>query len=263
MSERLSRADRRTLQRLDQQILSQPLYMGNDPRPAAAHVRHMVHLLRSPQSDSPCSEAVAHITSLLDRTVPDQATKMVACRKGCSSCCTQPVVVTAPEAFWVAAQIRKRPKAVEAVKHAAATIGHLPLQERLNAHQFCPMLDAALCSIYAGRPIGCRGFVSVDLDACLKMFVSAKPTDIPMPNDTVQVLYATRMLLLAALRLLGLPDAAYEMNSILAVILSEQNAEARWLAGENLFAALDAGSPPPTQFDQAINAMAQHVAPTI
>lgn len=263
MSDRLSRADRRTLQRLDQQILGQPLYMGSDPRPAAAHVRHMVHLLRSPQSESPCSDALKHVTAVFDRTVPEQANKMVACRKGCAHCCTQPVVVTAPEAFWVAAQVRKRAKVVAAIKQAAASIGHLPLQERLNAQQFCPMLDEALCSIYAGRPIGCRGFVSVNLEACIKMFTQAQVTDIPMPNDTVQVLYATRMLLAAALRVLKLPETVYEMNSILAVVLSEENAEARWLAGEDVFGKLGAGASPPPQYDQAIGQLAQYVAPTI
>jgi hypothetical protein len=263
MSDRLSRADRRTLQRLDQQILGQPLYMGSDPRPAAAHVRHMVHLLRSPQSESPCSDALVHITALFDRTVPDQATKMIACRKGCAHCCTQPVVVTAPEAFWVAAQVRKRPKVAAAIKQAAASIGHLPLQERLKAQTFCPMLDEALCSIYAGRPIGCRGFVSVDLDACLRMFTRAEITDIPMPNDTVQILYAVRMLLASALRLLKLPETVYEMNTILALILATENAEARWLAGEDIFASLESGPPAPPQYDIAIGQMAQHVAPTI
>lgn len=263
MNNRLSRADRRTLHRMDQQIIGLPLYMGNDPRPGAAHVRHLVHLLRREQSASPCSDAVAHITAVFDRTVPEQATKMISCRKGCSFCCTQPVVVSAPEAFWVAAQLRKRPKVVAAIKEAAKSFGPLPLQERLNARKFCPMLEDTLCTIYEGRPIGCRGFASVDLEACLKMFDRGEVTDIPMPNDMIQVLYAARILLSAALRLTKLSEKVYEMNTILAAIFAEENAEARWLAGEDLFAALEAGPPPPPQFDYAIESLAKYAAPTI
>ena len=69
----------------------------------AAHLRHLVQLLRSPTSKSPSSEAVAHIGALHDRTVPKQTEKMLACRKGCSHCCSQMVVVTAPEDARLAA----------------------------------------------------------------------------------------------------------------------------------------------------------------
>lgn len=229
----------------------------------AAHVRHVVHLLRSPQARTPSADAVAHVTALFDRSVPESANKMIACRKGCAHCCTQMVIVTAPEAFHVASLVRKKPATVAAIIAAAQRTGTLTLNERLTANIMCPMLDDALCSIYAGRPLGCHGFVSASLDACLATFTQGGKPDIPMPGDTVQVLYACRMLMLVALRLAGLKDAVYELNAALAAILTQEEAEARWLKGEDVFAGVRAEAPPPPQFEQAIRQMAAFVAPTL
>ncbi|MSO72417.1 MAG: hypothetical protein EXQ84_02245 [Rhodospirillaceae bacterium] len=263
MSERLSRPERRSLQKQDAQLLGLPLAMGTDPRPVAAHIRHVIKLLRSPQAKSPCSDAIAHVTSVYDRSLPASAQTMLACRKGCSHCCTQLVVVTAPEAFFVAAQIRKQPKTVAAVVEAARDTGTLSLEERLRAKSMCPMLDAAICSVYAARPLGCHGFVSTNLNACLAAFERLETPDIPMPQDNISVLYACRMLLLAALRLAGLRDSTYEMNSALAAILTEDNAEPRWLTGEDILAGVKPAAPPPPQFEDAIRKMAAFVSPTV
>ena len=263
MSDRLSRAERRNLQRLDAEILPRPLPMTQDPRPVAAHIRHVVKLLRTPQSKSPCSDAIAHVTGLFDRTVPERANKMIACSKGCSYCCTQMVVLTAPEAFFVAAQIRHKKQTVAAILEAAAQVGALSLDERLKAKVFCPLLENALCSIYAARPLGCHGFVSTNLDACLATFTRGEAATTSMPSDTINVLYAVRMLLTAALRLASLDHAHYEMLSALAVILTQENAEARWLAGENILVAVKPGPPAPAQFEQVISQLVAFTAPTV
>ncbi len=260
---RLSRTERRDLQRHDKPYLSQPLHMGGDPRSMAAHLRHLVQALRSPASKSPSSDAVAHIGALHDRTVPKQMEKMLACRKGCSHCCSQMVVVTAPEAFYVAAQLRKRPATAAAVADVAREAGNLTLEERLGKNIFCPLLSDAICSIYAARPLGCRGFVSTNLEACIAAFTRGETPNIPMPNDSISVLYACRMLLLAALRLAGLRDGVYEMNSAVAVALSAPDAEAQWLAGKDLFAGLQQTPPPPPQFEASIRQMMAYVAATI
>ncbi len=237
--------------------------MGTDPRPVAAHIRHVIKLLRSPQADSPCSDAVAHVTDLFDRSVPPAQQTLLACRKSCSHCCTQMVVLTAPEAFFVAAQIRKRPKTIAAVVDVARQTGTLSLEERLRAKVMCPMLEAALCTIYAARPLGCHGFVSTNLNSCLAAFERLETPDIPMPQDNISVLYASRMLLLAALRLADLRDSTYEMNSALSAILTADNAEQRWLAGEDILAGVKTEAAPPPQFEDAIRKMAAFVAPTV
>jgi hypothetical protein len=223
----------------------------------------MVHALRSPTAKSPSSDAIAHVLALHDRTVPKQAEKLLACRKGCSHCCSQMVVVTAPEAFYVAAQLRNRPDTAAAVAEVARETGTLTLEQRLGKNIFCPLLTETICSIYAGRPLGCRGFVSTNLEACIAAFVRGETPDISMPNDSISVLYACRMLLIATLRLAGLKDGVYEMNSAVAVALSSKDAEAKWLAGADLFAGLQTTPPPPPQFEASIRQMMAYVAPTI
>jgi hypothetical protein len=93
--------------------------------------------------------------------------------------------------------------------------------------------------------------------------VRGETPDIPMPNDSISVLYACRMLLIAALRLAGLKDGVYEMNSAVAVALSAGDAEVQWLSGKDLFAGLQATPPPPPQFEASIRQMMAFVAPTV
>lgn len=262
MTGRLSRSERRALQREDALVLPLPLTLGSDPRPVAAHVRHIIRLLRNPQADSPCSDAMAHVTGLFDRTVPAPPAPL-ACRKGCCHCCTQMVVLTAPEAFFVAAQIRRRSKSVAAVREAHAQTQGLSLHERLRSGVMCPLLEDAICSIYPARPLGCHAFVSTELNACLAAFVRGETPNIPMPADYVSVLQLCRMFLLAALRLSGRPAATYEMNHALTALLGQDNAEARWLAGEDVLADVPAAAPPPPQYAEAIAKLAAFVAPTL
>jgi len=263
MNSRLSRADRRTLQRDDAPYLTRPLQISGDPRSMAAHIRHVVHLLRSPTAKSPSADAMAHIAAVHDRTVPKGVEKLLACKKGCFHCCSQMVVISAAEAFAVAAEVRRKPGMPAAVTRVAQEAGGLTLEQRLGSDIFCPLLTDAICSIYPARPLGCRGFGSMNLDACLAAFTRGETPDIPTPTDAVSVLYACRMMLIAAQRLLGLDDGTYEMNSAVAAALTADDTEARWLAGEKVFAGVSASPPPPPQFETAIRQLVAFVAPTV
>ena len=257
---RLQRAERRALQREDEKYLGLPLNLGPDPRSIAAHVRHVARLFSQPSLESPCAEVMAHLGELYSRTVPRA---QVACRRGCASCCTQMVSVTAPEALWVAATIRRRAQSVEKMRAADAQTHGLTIDERLKSHIVCPLLVEDACSIYAARPLGCRGFVSVDLNACLATFVGGAAPNIPMPASYTDILYAVRMLLYAALRIKGLKDAAYELNAAVLAALAVEDPEARWLAGEDIFAGVPITGGVPPHFDLAISQLAAHVAPTV
>lgn len=264
MSEKLLRQERRALRKADALILPRPLEMSADPRPVAAHIRHVVRLMRTHEAVSPCADAVAHVAALFDRTVGAAATQQpLACRKGCAHCCTQMVLLTAPEAFFVAEQLRRRPATVAAIKEAYTRSQGLPLEMRLRERIACPLLEDASCSVYAARPLGCHAFVSVDINACLAAFTQGAEPRIPMPQSYVSALYTCRMLLMVALRLAGLSDKTYEMHAALVTVLSTENAEARWLAGENIFAGISRDGSIPAQVQQEINQMAAFVAPTI
>jgi hypothetical protein len=260
---RLQRAERRALQREDERYLNQPLNLGPDPRSIAAHVRHMVHLLSNPAAPSPCADAISHVSELFSRTVPKESEKGLACRRGCAACCTQLVTVTAPEALWVAAQIRRKPAAMDAMRAVDRQTHGLSMEQRLKSHITCPLLENDLCSIYAGRPIGCRGFVSLNLDACIATFIHGAEPQIPVPANRLDILYTCRMVLYAALRLRGLRDQAYELNAAVTAALAFEDAEARWLRGEDIFADVPVTGGVPPNFETAISQLVAHVAPTV
>ena len=251
------------MQRDDEKYLNQPLNLGPDPRSISAHVRHMVHLFSNPTASSPCADAISHVSELFSRTVPRESEKGIACRRGCASCCTQLVTVTAPEAFWVAAQIRRKPAVIDAVRAVDRTTHGLSMEERLKSHIVCPLLESDACTIYAARPIGCRGFVSLNLDACIATFVHGAEPQIHVPANRLDILYTCRIVLYAALRLRRLKAEAYEMNAAVMAALAFDDAEARWLAGEDIFAGVPITGAVPPNFETAISQLVAHIAPTV
>ena len=252
MSGRLSRPERRVLQKQDDALLRLPLNPGPDPRSMGAHLRHLVRLLQNTRSASPCSDAVAYLTALYERTL--QPFEGLACRKGCSHCCTQPVSVTAAEALFVAAAVRARPD------RAAAINDYVASEE--TGRRYCPLLVEDACSIYAARPLACHSFVSTSLEACIKAFDYGDEPQIPMPADRVNLLYTCRMMLMAALRLVGADSTSYELKSAVAAALAAPDAEKRYLSGEYVLFGEPGEAPPPAN-DQAINGMAAYVYPTL
>lgn len=102
----------------------------------------------------------------------------VACRKGCSYCCTQNVTITALEAesilrfivaegmsSWLAEKLAcppsHQPPKLTTNDFAAACLEGREVdpgdQQNLS---ICPFLEDNLCRIYPVRPFGCRLFVS-------------------------------------------------------------------------------------------------------
>lgn len=224
-----------------------------------AHLRQLVRLLTDPRSQTPVSDAVAYITRLYEKTVPPW--DGLACRKGCSHCCTQPVSVTAAEALFVAAALKDRPDTAAAVIAADEAIRTLT-PEALG-RRYCPMLVDDACSIYAARPLACHSFVSTSLEACIAAFDHGAEPQIPMPAANVSLLYTHRMMLMAALRLVGADDSSYELKHAVAALLKEPDAERRFLRGERVAAAAGPGERPPMDYDRAIHEMAAYVYPTL
>jgi hypothetical protein len=258
----LSQAQRLALQRQDAQFLPLPLNLGPAPHSMAAHLRHLVRLLRNPRSPSPCSDAIAHLTAVFDRTISAADRSGLACRQGCAHCCSQRVTVSPPEAFFVAAQLRARPGLLSAIEDGAARMRALA-DSRSHAPIACPLLAGSLCTVYAARPLACRGFVSLDVNACIAFERDGRP-NVAMPAGIIEILYCCRMMLVAAQRLLGLKEGAYEMNAAVGAVLAAQDGmENRWLKGEAVLAHLDGGPPPPPDFNAEIQRMVAFIAPTL
>ena len=81
-----------------------------------------------------------------------------------------------------------------------------------------------------------------------------------MPSDNVTLLYTCRMMLMAALRLVGADDSSYELKPAVAAALALADAERRYLKGEPI---LGPGERPPPHADRSIHEMALYVAPTL
>lgn len=96
----------------------------------------------------------------------------VACRGGCTYCCTFPVAASAPEVLAIAAFVRGRfdegrRAALDARVGAnvAATEG-MEMDQRDRVRLECPFLEAGRCSVYEVRPVACRGVSSYRVEDC-------------------------------------------------------------------------------------------------
>jgi hypothetical protein len=171
------------------------------------------------------------------------------------------VVVTAAEAFAVAAEMRAREETVaRLLAESQRRLGE-PRTEWRN----CTFLgEDGACSVYESRPLACHAFVSFDLQTCISVFAGEGTSMNFTPQDRQQMMYACRMMLCAAHSLTGHgPQPGYELTSAVALILKTPDAEARWLRGEDIFAPLPEGPPIPAKVLAEIQRMAAFVAPTL
>jgi len=252
----LTDAQRALQAQQDAPLLRLPLRPGGDANYMAAHLRHIVRLLKSNEA-SPCRGAVTYVTALYDRSIIPRSG--FACAKGCAYCCVQTVAVTAAEAFAVAAEVR----AHEAMMARLMDEPQRRLDEPRSEWRDCAFLEEKACAIYAVRPLACHSFVSYDLKACIGFFAGNDPQPEFTPHDRRLMLYTCRMMLCAAHLLAGLSEQpGYELSSTVATILRTPDAEARWLAGENILKDLPEGPLIPLQFADEIRRMAAFVGPT-
>lgn len=101
-----------------------------------------------------------------------------ACRKGCASCCTQNVAITALEGELILEYIVARHREEWLVERLRGTSPHRPkysintlaracmqgkevAEEEQPATVPCPFLEQDSCAIYPVRPFSCRCFLSL------------------------------------------------------------------------------------------------------
>jgi Fe-S-cluster containining protein len=260
---RISRSQREALARQDAPFVAEGLRPG-DPRSTEAHLRHTATLLRDRQAHSPCARAVTHVTTLFERSIPGPVRGAIACTSGCAWCCHQPVLVTAPEAFFLATRLRARAEIVTAMETFVSQVADRRADTPRVPWLRCPLLAADnSCSIYAARPLACHGHVSMRVEACQTSYAQRDEGAIAGPPVYRDMRELCRMILLAAARVQGLPDTGYEMNAAVIQALNTDNAEKRWLRGEDIFAGIPIVSPLSPQADRMVGFMATNIAPTL
>ncbi|MBN1631570.1 MAG: hypothetical protein JW990_17555 [Thermoleophilia bacterium] len=156
----------------------------------------------------------------------------IACEPGCDHCCrTLPVSASPIEVFAIVHRLRDSGHLDLALETrlTALPTGPLPLE----ALPPCPLLADGLCVVYGSRPLACRGCVSADASLC-----EARDAQRPVPRSTAHQLGAAAMMrgVMDALGALGLAADPVELRSGLGIAVREEDAEKRWLRGEDVFA---------------------------
>ncbi|HEY0834076.1 MAG TPA: hypothetical protein VGE72_09235, partial [Azospirillum sp.] len=101
-------------------------------------------------------------------------------------------------------------------------------------------------------PSSCRSLASFDAAACARAFGANSGEGLPGPAAGMELRSAYQASLRAALTLAGLPAVAYELNAGLNRVLRTPDVEARWLAGEDVFAGIAAETGPKPRFDATV-----------
>ena len=165
----------------------------------------------------------------------------IACRKGCSWCCTMQVDILPPEAFRIAAYLRETRSAealaaltIRMAGTSAQTRG-LNWREHMALRLPCPLLEDGACGVYPVRYFTCRAHNSVDERACEDWNRGRDIPGIPVyapQNDTTALI---RSGFSDGLERAGLQSGLVELVSGVLTALQLSRAADRWLAGEHIF----------------------------
>lgn len=201
---------------------------------AAALCRHYVGLLRR-AAPAANDELVTTFRQIGDASLErHKIAAPLACKKGCAWCCFQHVSVTGPEVFQIARALRAGPQAATVLAQLEAKLANTdwdPARD-FDMRNPCAFLVKGACSIHGERPMICRIFVSLDVQACLRQLAEGSGT-IPFPASHKAIRGWLMPGLWAALDAAGLPVRDYELTAALLAVLRDPGIEARWYAGDD------------------------------
>lgn len=196
-------------------------------------------LLADKAGKSRATDAAQFAAAVLEATLVQQvANENLGCRQGCAWCCKSAVTCSAPEIFLVAGYVAKQgPDAVAEVvaraeRHAGKTAEDL-IREKLD----CALLKDGACAVYNARPLACRQLFSLSSEACREAMEDGSE-NVPLLVEPMQLGEFVRTMLFAALRAEGMSEVAYDLSEGVARALTTEDAEVRWIAGEDVFAGV-------------------------
>jgi hypothetical protein len=225
---------------------------GLSHAPELVELAAMVAIVDEPM-DRPAAgasrRAVARIVAIQDKSNAAAPFRgEVACRKGCTFCCSLSVSATAPQVFAVADHIRANARNLRAeiarIETADLRTRGLDGYGRFMRKAFCAFLVDDACSVYTARPSVCRGVLSRSVQACEQAF-RGDTADNPAAIDAATVFRtACDEAFWAVLHKRGFRLAGYELAHAVLIALNEPDAEPRWHSGEDIFAAVRADALP-------------------
>jgi UTP-glucose-1-phosphate uridylyltransferase len=262
---RLAPEQRREILKADEQWIGKAFNVQANPAAIQANTRYMTLMLLDTKLEQRASRAAQFAEQLMDAIMYEHATPPIACSKGCMHCCTTYVSATIPEILHLANSVGRTIVRKERVMQAAAQAKATPQVYREVKRIICPMLENNACSEYAHRAVSCRYLLSKSLDTCIKILQRGEPAEFQFVDNIVAIRSFVIIMMKTALHLVGLPGQFYELNQALAIAVSTPNAEARWLAGEPLFASVDVdrADQGPSPIHGMVEHLAKVIAPTI
>jgi Fe-S-cluster containining protein len=241
----VSRQQRRRLERellkLAGDVRREGLPVPHRPEATMALALAVRDELREERNAGRAAAAAALVERVFDLTMrrlpPAQRQPPPACAVGCTYCCHNVVMATAPEVFRAAGELGAR--------HAAAFVADVggrceavAAAREAGARPPCPLLENSRCAVYAARPAACRKHTSFAVAACQSEF-EGRPASIPTRRFDHEVFECCAVALVTGMRLWsGRPGVVLEFAAALRVAVREPRAEQRWLAGEDVFAGV-------------------------
>jgi Fe-S-cluster containining protein len=212
---------------------------SNNPEPTAAMARVLVSRFETAKDEKTIIPVVNYLHSKVDATLSDLNNIPVSCQKGCSHCCNIWVSASAPEVLFVAKIVSAMGQnSIDKVLAANNYTKNYNFDSRYQHPHPCPLLDNDVCSIYNSRPNACRLAASVDSEKCKRSYLNGTEEDIPSPITYLKARNVYAIALALSLKKVALPYAAYEFNAALVRALETDDAEKKWLSGEDIFAGI-------------------------
>ena len=162
----------------------------------------------------------------------------VACGAGCSHCCHTPWIDASPAEVLFAVKslgAEQRQRVALAVDSICERRAGKSFEESCAIIAPCPLLEDHRCGIYGERPIVCRSLVSADAMACRRVYLERSGESFPAPKVWRTLGAAYAVALEGAVLHAGLVATARGWAESLRCALGDPAAEARWLAGEDVF----------------------------
>jgi Fe-S-cluster containining protein len=173
-----------------------------------------------------------------------------ACKKGCSWCCHQSVMVTAAEVLYAAKFLQDNLTESEVMRlrdlvaaRAKQTEG-LDNDQRMDQRIACAFLMDNICSVYPVRPLQCRGGFSEDDAFCRNLLENREETQTAVANGEIEgkyllvpkMLYDSAQVGMAgALSKDGLNSEPLDFTAAMAIALGDPNITEKWLRGWPVF----------------------------